>query len=96
MTVCSEDNVMTGSYLGNAEKTRLPHGLRLVVSKVFIVLTADDRRKLSQSILWVFPKQDGRLLLTARWRNRETFSTPMLGQGHRLVALRHQTNDGLH
>ena len=34
---------MTGSYLGDAKKARLPHGLRSVVSKVFIVLTADDR-----------------------------------------------------
>ena len=39
---------MTDIYLGNTKKARLPYGLRRMVSQVFIILGANDRRELFQ------------------------------------------------
>ena len=44
----------TDIYLGNAEKARLPHGLRRMVAQVFIILKGDDLRELLQGILGIF------------------------------------------
>ena len=42
MIISSTGKITTDSYLGNAKEARLPHGLRQVVSKVFIVLAANN------------------------------------------------------
>ena len=85
----------TDSYLGNAEKARLPHGLRRMVAQVLIVLTPNDRRDLPQGILWVLTEQDERFLLTARRGDHQTFASPRFGRGHHLLTLRHKAYDGL-
>ena len=57
----------TVTYLSQAEKTRLPHGLSCMIAQVFVIIILDDGRELPDGISRVLA-EEGRALL-----NDETF-----------------------
>ena len=57
----------TITYLSQAEKTCLPHGLSCMIAQVFIIIILDDGRELPDGISRVLA-EEGRALL-----NDETF-----------------------
>ena len=82
------------SYLSNAKKSRLPHGLNCVVTQVLIIIHHDDGRELLQHILGVLAEEDERFFSNGDITLHKSFTLSQTRLSDRLFGLNLQNHVG--
>ena len=82
------------SYLSNAKKPCLPHGLSCVVTQVLIIISRDDGRELLQRILKVLTEEDRWFFNDEDRTRHKSFALSWTRLSDSLLGLGLQTHDG--